>query len=77
MTIGEGNLMVEGPLGKLQQPLPPEVEVEQGDGSLVVKRSYEGRRARTVQGLIRSLTANMVMGSRRFWRSWASATGQR
>lgn len=60
--MGEGNLVVEGPLGRLQQPLPPDVVVEPGDGSLRVKRRYEGRRARMMQGLIRSLTANMVTG---------------
>lgn len=55
-------LAVEGPLGKLLQDVPEELEVEMGDGSLLVKRAKESRRARAHQGLMRALAVSMVKG---------------
>ena len=55
-------LKVEGPLGKLEQPLHPAVAVEIDAGELRVTRAAEHRVARSVHGLTRALVANMVEG---------------
>lgn len=62
VSLDQAVLTVEGPLGRLSQGVPPEVAVEITDGRLMVVRTRETRKARVFQGLIRSLTANMVKG---------------
>jgi len=63
-TVTAGALVVEGPLGKLHQPLHPAVKVAVDDagGQIVVTRDGDGRTARAVHGLTRALAANMVEG---------------
>ncbi len=65
-VVENGRLRVEGPLGRLEQPLHPDVRVaiEPGDGGeqLTVTRSGDHRVARSVHGLTRALAANMVEG---------------
>ena len=55
-------LKVDGPKGNLSQRINPGVNVSVDDGKIVFSRPAESRAARTVQGLIRSLVANMVAG---------------
>lgn len=59
VTVG-GEILVEGPKGKLTVPLLPGVRVEQADGTLEVKRDGDSYAA--VHGLTRALTANAVTG---------------
>ena len=63
-TISGSSLLVEGPLGKLEQPLHPAVHValDEAGGAIVVTRDGDGRVARSVHGLTRALAANMVEG---------------
>jgi large subunit ribosomal protein L6 len=63
-SVSGGALVVEGPLGRLEQPLHPavSVQVDEGSGRLVVTRADDGRIARSVHGLTRALAANMVEG---------------
>lgn len=61
-TVAAGTLTVEGPLGKLQQPVHPAVTVVADAGAITVTRSDDGRIARSVHGLTRALAANMVEG---------------
>jgi large subunit ribosomal protein L6 len=63
-SVSGGALLVEGPLGKLQQPLHPAVKVavDEAAGQIVVTRDGDGRTARAVHGLTRALAANMVEG---------------
>ena len=63
-SVSAGALVVEGPLGKLQQPLHPAVKVavDEAGGQIVVTRDNDGRVARAVHGLTRALAANMVEG---------------
>lgn len=61
-TLAGQTLTVEGPLGKLLQKVPEDIELEMGDGSLLIKRARETRTARTQQGLMRALATNMVQG---------------
>lgn len=63
---------IKGPLGSLEHRLPPQVTVEQAEGTLRVGVS-EGvptRQGGAMQGLTRALLANMVVGvSRGYTRS--------
>lgn len=55
-------IKVEGPKGTLSQKVNPGVAMSVADGKIVFSRPAESREARTVQGLMRSLVANMVAG---------------
>ncbi len=64
VAVTAGEVAVEGPLGKLKQPFLPLVEVKFDDTAkkLVVTRKNDGRQAKAVHGLTRSLLRNMVEG---------------
>jgi len=38
VAISPGRVMVNGPLGELQQTLPQRMKVEQGEGEILVQR---------------------------------------
>ena len=59
----DGSLVkVEGPKGKLQRECHPLVTIKIADGVLLVERRDNGREARSVHGLTRTLIDNMVRG---------------
>ncbi|OLC15243.1 MAG: 50S ribosomal protein L6 [Candidatus Rokubacteria bacterium 13_1_40CM_69_27] len=59
----EGNLVrVEGPKGKLAQPMPPGLRAAVADGHLMITREGDDRKVRALHGLARALVANMVAG---------------
>jgi len=62
--VQDGRVAVSGPLGELEHELPEDLEAEYEDGArlLHVRRRHEGRRARSLHGLHRSLLANKVEG---------------
>ena len=62
VSLSPGRVMVNGPLGELTQQVPARMQVEQDDGTIVVKRSTERGDDRALHGLTRSLIANMVEG---------------
>ena len=62
VSISPGRVMVNGPLGELQQAVPARMKVEQQDEQLVVTRPTERGDDRALHGLTRSLIANMVEG---------------
>lgn len=55
-----GEIVVEGPKGRLTVPVLPGVRVEQADGMIEVKRDGDSYAA--VHGLTRALAANAVTG---------------
>jgi large subunit ribosomal protein L6 len=55
-------LTVSGRLGELRRTLPKEVVVRQDDGAITVQPRGDGKRARAMWGLSRTLVANMVEG---------------
>lgn len=61
-SVAGGALVVEGPLGKLEQAVHPSVKVAVEEGHIVVTRDSDDRIARSVHGLTRALAANMVEG---------------
>ena len=62
VAISPGRVQVNGPLGELSQNVPARMQVEQDDGTLVVKRPTERGDDRALHGLTRTLIANMVEG---------------
>jgi large subunit ribosomal protein L6 len=62
VSISPGRVMVNGPLGELSQSVPQRMQVEQGDGEIVVTRPTERGEDRALHGLARTLVANMVEG---------------
>ena len=62
MSIDPGRVMVNGPLGTLQQQVPQRMKIEQDDGMITVTRPTERGDDRALHGLTRSLVANMVEG---------------
>ena len=62
VAISPGRVQVNGPLGELSQNVPARMQIEQEDGTLVVKRPTERGDDRALHGLTRSLVANMVEG---------------
>jgi large subunit ribosomal protein L6 len=62
VAISPGRVQVNGPLGELSQNVPARMQIEQDNGTLVVKRPTERGDDRALHGLTRSLLANMVEG---------------
>ena len=62
VAISSGRVQVNGPLGELSQNVPARMQIDQDDGTLVVKRPTERGDDRALHGLTRSLVANMVEG---------------
>jgi len=62
VAISPGRVQVNGPLGELSQNVPARMQIEQEDGTLLVKRPTERGDDRALHGLTRSLFANMVEG---------------
>ena len=62
VSIDPGRVMVNGPLGTLQQQVPQRMKIEQENGSVTVTRPTERGDDRALHGLTRTLIANMVEG---------------
>ena len=62
VTIDGTVIRVKGPKGELSRNIGEVVALELEDGVIEVKRPDESRDARSHQGLVRSLVANMVQG---------------
>ena len=62
VTINGSHVAVKGPKGELARQVSDVVSIRQEDGTIYVERPDESRQARSHQGLVRSLVANMVQG---------------
>ena len=62
VALSPGRVQVNGPLGELDQQIPRRMQVEQADGTILVKRPTERGEDRALHGLTRTLIANMVEG---------------
>jgi large subunit ribosomal protein L6 len=62
VKVDAGVVKVKGPKGALKQLVAPLTSVEVADGKALVHRQSEGKRARAMHGLMRSLLSNMVAG---------------
>lgn len=55
-------LTVKGPKGELSQTIHPSVELDIQDDQILVTIENQNRKIQAIQGLVRSLVANMVTG---------------
>jgi large subunit ribosomal protein L6 len=62
VALDPGRVMVNGPLGELQQAISQRMKIEKVDDTLVVTRPTDRGEDRALHGLTRSLVANMVEG---------------
>ena len=62
ISIEPERVTVNGPRGELSERIPRDMQVEQDDGQLLVKRPTDRGEHRALHGLTRSLIANMVQG---------------
>lgn len=62
ININKNNVRVKGPKGELSKDFPPEINLEQEDGQVVVTRNSDHRIHRAKHGLTRALLNNMVVG---------------
>jgi large subunit ribosomal protein L6 len=62
VSIDPGRVMVNGPLGELQEQVSPRMKITHEDGTITVDRPTERGDDRALHGLTRTLIANMVEG---------------
>jgi large subunit ribosomal protein L6 len=62
VELKDGVLTVKGPKGTLTQDIHSQITVEITEKEITVTRSSESKEARSLQGLMRSLIHNMVVG---------------
>ena len=62
VKVGKGEVTVSGPKGELSQRFDPAITIEQDGDILSVVRPTDSKTHRALHGLVRSLTASMVLG---------------
>jgi len=62
VKIDGSTVTVKGAKGELKQTFSELMSISQEDGNLVVARPDDGREARSLHGLTRTLLSNMVVG---------------
>jgi large subunit ribosomal protein L6 len=64
IAVADNTVSVEGPLGRLQQKLLPQVSVNFDEAArrVVVSRDGDTRQAKALHGLSRALVRNMIIG---------------
>ena len=63
ITADDSNVLTDkGPKGTLSQQMHPDMQIEQDNGVLTVKRPSDDKAHRALHGLTRSLIHNMVVG---------------
>jgi len=62
VAVDSNGVRLEGPKGKLQTTLPPDVDVKVEGNVVRIERRNDERKARAVHGLTRKLIANMAQG---------------
>ena len=62
ISIDPGRVMVNGPLGELQERVSPRMKITMEDAMITVVRPTERGEDRALHGLTRTLIANMVEG---------------
>lgn len=62
VEINRNSVKVKGTKGELQQDFPPEIEIKQEAGQVLVTRPSDSRFHRAKHGLVRALLNNMVVG---------------
>lgn len=72
-TVADGNVLVEGPKGKVSALVPKGISLEEKDGVLNVVRQNDSQKA--VHGLARALVFNAVEGVTNGWKKELDVIG--
>jgi large subunit ribosomal protein L6 len=62
VNVDGRTVVVEGPKGKLDFPLPDGISLKSEDGSVVVSRASEQREHKALHGTTRSIVQNLIIG---------------
>jgi large subunit ribosomal protein L6 len=62
VEIADDLVTVNGPKGRLSQPVPTGITIRQEDDQVIVERASDERTQRSLHGLLRTLVNNMVIG---------------
>ena len=62
IKFADGVLTVKGPKGTLTQDIHPDMELDIAANEIIVKRTGEQKRQKSLHGLTRSLVNNLVVG---------------
>ena len=62
IDVAPGRVTVKGPLGQLEQQVPPRIAISQENDEVLVTRPTDRGQDRALHGLTRTLVANMVEG---------------
>ena len=62
VTVGADRIDVKGPKGQLSSPIPAPISAEVVEGNVVFTRPDESKQSRSLHGLARALTQNLVVG---------------
>ncbi|MDY7100776.1 MAG: 50S ribosomal protein L6 [Actinomycetota bacterium] len=62
VSINGRVVSVKGSKGSLERTIPEPITIREEDGTLLLERPDDGRRARAMHGLSRALVNNMVLG---------------
>ncbi len=62
VSVQDRRIQFEGPKGKMAQEFAPDVSVKVEGDSVVVSRSDESKRAKSLHGLYRNLIKNAMLG---------------
>ncbi len=68
-------LSVKGPKGELQRPIHPKVQLNVDDSQILVTSTDNSKESRSLNGLFRSLIANMVLGVTEGFQKTLEITG--
>ncbi len=68
IELAGAHLLVNGPKGKLEMDILPEVKVEVAEGKVTVSRKKEDKFSKSAHGLFRALINNMVIGVSEGWK---------
>jgi large subunit ribosomal protein L6 len=72
---GTNTVSVNGPLGKLTQPVDKEIKIEVAENQVLVLRPSESKNHKSLHGLYRALIANMVEGVSKGYRKELELVG--
>jgi large subunit ribosomal protein L6 len=62
VTVSDKAILVQGPKGKLETPVPPGISFVLTDGELSCKRANDERQQRAFHGMARALAQNAIKG---------------
>ncbi len=62
IKIDGENLEVKGPKGILSHTIPNSIKIKQSDSQMIIERTSEEKKVKSLHGLTRALIANMVEG---------------